>query len=154
MSTRRRAARAPAKLPLPAEPAPTRAMELIGLTDDDRMVLWDTGEVRPVSAFETHPDGYIVGGHYVIDWRGHAITVHCGNTTGGGVLVMFMCGTRTLLMPRAEVEKMLLGKVIPDPVVEAEILAKLKELTKLAGRLHDTPARQRGRLPAPPEGGD
>jgi hypothetical protein len=64
----------------------TRTTELIGMDTDGRMYLWSTGEVRPVSAFEV--DGYFIkDGHYVIQWRDHAITVHCGNTLVDGELL-------------------------------------------------------------------
>ena len=73
---------------------PPRMTELIGLTDDGRLVLWDTSLVQPVDRFETTDDGrWIEGGHYVIEWKGHAVTVHCGNMGNGNVSLLFMCSS-------------------------------------------------------------
>ena len=128
-------------------PAP-RMTELIGLTADGRMVLWATGMVQPVSRFKAASDSrYIEDGHYVINWRGHAITVHCGNFSSGAVSVLFMCSTMDpLAMSRAEVEAMLLGKVIPDPVAQAELRENMSRLLALLCAQNDTPERQRGRI--------
>lgn len=135
--------------PRKIEPAPApRKTELIGLTADGRLVLWDTGMVQPISRFETTDGGlWIQGGHYVIEWKGHAITVHCGNFTNGDVSVLFMCSRLdALAMPRAEVEAMLLGKVIRDPVIEAGISEALKQLLDGLIARQDAPHRQRGRI--------
>jgi hypothetical protein len=119
---------------------------LIGLTDDGRMVLWSTGDVQPISKFPLQ-GSWIVSGHYVIDWKGHAITVHCGNMTDGNVSLLFMCsGQGTYSVPRAHVEQMLLGRVVPDPEVEAEILLAIEEAREDLRRSRDVPHRQRGRL--------
>ena len=134
-----------------AQPA-LRKTELIGLTDDGRMVLWDTGMVKPVNRFETSRSGvpFIDSGHYVIDWKGHAITVHCDNELRGGrwvVGVQFMCSRGLSIgLPREEVEAMLIGKVIRDPVVEAEISGLLRALVDSIAAQKDTPANQRGRI--------
>lgn len=124
----------------------TRTTELIGLTTDGRKVLWSTGEVRPVSAFETTAGGrWIKNGHYVIDWQGHAITVHCSNYLDGQVGVQFMCGeVGSVGMDRDLVEAMLLGIVVPDPVLQAEITEGLQRLLKFAQHHKDQPHRQRG----------
>ncbi len=129
-------------------PSPTRTTELIGLTTDGRKVLWSTGEVRPISAFETSDGGrWIKSGHYVIDWQGHAITVHCGNYIDGRVSVQFMCGALgSVGMERTVVEAMLLGVVVPDPKIAFEITAKLRRLTRDLQAVKDVPHRQRGRI--------
>jgi hypothetical protein len=93
------------RAPAAAPSTELRKTELIGLTDDGRMVLWSTENVRPVSAFATTKRGYIDGGHFVIEWKGHAITVHCGNydstPQSGLISVQFMCnGARSVPMRR------------------------------------------------------
>jgi len=125
-----------------------RMTELIGLTDDGRMILWDNGMVQPVSRFETIERGrWIESGHYVIDWKGHAITVHCGNYVNGDVSVLFMCSRGdSIAMSRPAVEALLLGKVIPDPVIQAKISRSLKQLLDMLVDQQDVPHRQRGRI--------
>ncbi len=125
-----------------------REMELIGVDEEGRMSLWDTGLVQPVSAFTTTEGGqYIESGHYVIEWKGHAITVHCGNRTDGTVSVLFMCsGGGGLSMQRAEVEPLLLGKVIPDPVKAAEITRLLEGLVESLAARRQAPHLRRGRI--------
>jgi hypothetical protein len=128
----------------------TRTTELIGMDEDGRMYLWDTGEVRPITAFESDADGLIKHGHYVIQWKGHAITVHCGMALVRGVWrisVQFMCSDAPVLyMSRAEVEPMLLGEVIPDPELEAQILRELKAWGEAIDAAHRAPHRRRGRI--------
>ena len=125
-----------------------RSMELIGMAEDGRMFLWDTGNVQPVSAFETAVYGhgrFIQGGHYVIDWRGHAVVVHCGAGADGRVSVQFMCsGGYGFYASRKQVEAMLLGLVVPDPILEAQISAKLKRLTEAVTASQQAPHRARG----------
>lgn len=133
----------------PAAPAPDlRTAELIGLTEDGRKVLWSTGMVQPVDRFETsHGGRWIDSGHYVIDWHGHAITVHCGNFADGTISVQFMCGAlKAISMQRAKVEKLLLGKVVPDPAAEARFSRKLQEVVAMFKAMEDSPERQRGRI--------
>ena len=128
-------------------PTTTRTTELIGLTVDGRKVLWDVGQVRPISAFEINEGGWIKSGHYVIDWQGHAITVHCSNYTDGRVGVQFMCGALgSVGLDRAFVEPMLLGVVVPDPMAAAQTLASLKRLEKYLQNARDVPHRQRGHV--------
>jgi hypothetical protein len=130
---------------LPTSPE-VRETELIGVDEDGNMTLWQVGNVQPVTAFET--DGiWIKGGHYVIQWKGHAITVHCNGGVGGLISVQFMCSQNLVLyMPLAEVEAMLLGKVIPDPKREAEILLLLKQWVEAMHRRQQAPHRLRGRI--------
>jgi hypothetical protein len=49
-----------------------QGMELLGVTEDGRLVLWDTGKVLPVSQFQYRRDKnarrWIDDGHFVIDW--------------------------------------------------------------------------------------
>jgi hypothetical protein len=129
-------------------PLETRRQELIGCDEDGNMSLWDTGNVRPLTAFEPHnPPWMIDSGHYVIEWKGHAITVHLGNATGGRITVLFMCsGAGYLYMPREVVEPMLLGKVIPDPEHEARMAEGFKKLTEAMCASNHAPHRRRGRI--------
>jgi hypothetical protein len=153
-SPTRRAAQAKAKrasLPVDIRPLPqseTRTTELIGVDEDGVMSLWSVGEVRPITAFRTTDEGrWIKSGHYVIDWKGHAITVHCGNLINGGVSVLFMCSAGNgTSMTRAEVEAMLIGEVVPDPKIEANILRQLEELSAILKRRNQAPHRLRGRI--------
>ena len=133
--------------PLPSPPHPARTTDLIGLTTDGRLVLWQAAaEVRPISAFRT--DGvWIISGHYVIEWKGHAITVHCANMTDGSVGVQFMCGAlKSLVLERTAVEAMLLGEVIQSEESKAVTRDLLAQLRDWAERSHDAPHLQRGRL--------
>ena len=127
-----------------------RTMELIGLAEDGRMFLWSTGDVQPVSAFETVMYGRVRGirsGHYVIDVAGHAIVVHCGALTDGGVSVQFMCRRGPVLrVSRQSVEAILLGRVIPDPVKQAEISKLLHEITEVLVARNQAPHRARGAI--------
>ena len=83
---------------------------------------------------------WIESGHYVIEWKGHAITVHCGNFIDGTISVLFMCSRsdRALSMRREVVESMLIGKVIPDPETEARISRLLIELGERCAAASDT----------------
>ena len=134
-----------------AMPAPivqaTRTMDLIGLTKDGRLVLWSAAkQVRPITTFPA--GGYFIqAGHYVINWKNHAVTVHLSNLPSGDVGLMFMCGGgEERVMTRAEVEPLLLGIVVPDPAHEAEICRMLRELTADLTARQDAPHRQRGRI--------
>ena len=130
-----------------------RDMELIGLDVDGRMSLWDVGKVEPVDRFGYFMDSgvrRIHEGHYVIDWKGYAITVHCCSDFTGNVRVQFMCNSgSSISMPRKEVEDMLLGKVIPDPVSGAKVMECLKDLRELFKPPQQDPLRQRGYLGGP-----
>ena len=127
-----------------------RSMELIGMAGDGRMFLWDTGNVQPVNAFETVRHGrrnFIKGGHYIIDWRGHAIVVHCSARTDGKIGVRFMCsGGLGFDATRAKVEAMLLGRVVPDPDKDAEILRLIREFGAAVTASYQAPHRQRGNV--------
>ena len=54
--------------------AQAQERELLGMTEDGRMVLWGTGRVVPVTQFQyrRHEDGrrWIDSGHFVLDWYG------------------------------------------------------------------------------------
>jgi hypothetical protein len=136
----------PRKAPkLKAEPE-AREVELIGCDEDGWMSLWSVGMVRPVTRFESH-GRWIEDGHYVIQWKGHAITVHCGNFADGTVSVLFMCSRlRSISLPRAKVEAMLLGKVIPDPEAVARISESLRQLSDSLHARTRAPHLQRGRI--------
>ena len=129
--------------------AGVRRMELIGMAEDGRMFLWDTGNVQPVSRFEQAEwdttGRFIAGGHFVIEWRGHAIVVHCAPGGDGCVVIQFMCSRDGFRASREAVEPMLLGKVIPCPVAQAAILAGLERLTAEYTRKQQAPHRARGR---------
>ncbi len=150
-STNRRSARrnksamAPHPPASPAQPE-TRMTELIGLDEDGNMSLWAVGEVRPVSRFEGNGP-WIDGGYYVVQWKGHAITVHCGNVTGRLVSVLFMCSRNMqIFLPRAEVEAMLLGKVIPDTAQQAATTAAFDCLLAARHARGQAPHRRRGHM--------
>src|ERR1700722_10973120 len=123
--------------------------ELVGMTEDGRMVLWDTGRVVPVNRFQYRRDKlgerWIVGGNYILDWFGSEVVAHLRNQIDGHVSVQLMChGGRGFAFPRRQITPLLRYKVIPDPVLQREALAKLKELTALLVRSQDRPDRQRG----------
>jgi hypothetical protein len=150
MSTNPRATRrkkAAAALP-PAPPIlpEVRETELIGVDEDGNMSLWQVGNVQPVTAFETDCV-WIKSAHYVIQWKGHAITVHCSGWAGGMLGVLFMCSRGAeVRMPCHEVEAMLLGEVIPDPEHEAKILMLLKGACEALHHQQQSPHRRRGRI--------
>ena len=129
--------------------AAAQEMELLGMTEDGRLVLWDTGRVLPVSQFQYRRDKlgrrWIDDGHFVIDWFGSEVVAHLGNLIDGRVSVHLMCNAgRDFAFTRREIRPMLRYKVIPDPVVRAELTAKLQELVRLVAARNDTPGRQRG----------
>lgn len=121
---------------LPASPA-IRTMDLYGRTDDGRLKLWDRARlVLPVTAFEL--DGrWIKDGHFVIDDKGDAVTVHCGNMANGNVSLLFMCsnaGFRSV--PRSEIEPLLLGMVVvtaEDREINRQFIEVLFEWAKRMG---------------------
>lgn len=127
--------------------AAPRKMDLLGIGKDGSLYLWEfAAMVQPVSAFERRGSG-IISGHYVILRQGKAITVHCGNMSDGRVSVQYMCGgVPTCYLDRKTVEGILLGRVIPDPVLAAEILAKLQDLTEREIARQTAPHRKRGSL--------
>ena len=112
-----------------------RNMDLHGIGKDGCLYLWRaSADVLPVSRFERR-GGLIVSGHYVIERDGRAVTVHCGNQTDGRISLQFMCGgVGTMALSRADVEGMLLGRVVPDPVAESEITRKLIEALEMRTR--------------------
>lgn len=131
------------KFPTPID----RIMDLLGVGKDGNLYLWEAAQkVRPVSRFERCGSG-IVCGHYVIEHRGAAVTVHCGNLTDGRIGVLFMCGgLETLRLDRKSIEPRLLGKVIPDPVAAAEITEMLRQAAERLEARHTAPHRRRGAL--------
>jgi hypothetical protein len=136
--------------PTPAQLyAAAQEMELLGMTEDGRLVLWDTGRVLPVSQFQYRRDKqgrrWIDDGHFVLDWFGSEVVAHLGNLIDGRVSVALMCNAGPdLAFTRRQIRPFLRYKVIRDPEVQAEILAKLQELVRLAATRKDTPDRQRG----------
>ena len=104
MSAPRRAnRRIKALAPPPAALAPViRNTELIGLDEEGNMSLWQRGNVQPITEFERNGQ-WIEGGHYVIQWKGHAITVHCNGSAFGSISVQFMCSRNwTIGLPRPD----------------------------------------------------
>lgn len=136
---------------MPARPSivhPTRTTDLIGLTDDGRLVLWSAAaQVRPMTVHPTK-GAPPANGHYVIEWKGHAITVHLSGQGGGKTCVQFMCSgsNSCVTMTRARLALLVLGVVVHDPAVEAKILRNLQALIERHADRHDIPERQRGRL--------
>ena len=122
-------------------------MDLLGIGKDGNLYLWEAAaQVQPVSTFKSHGAG-IVSGHYVIEHDGAAITVHCHNMLDGRVGLQFMCGgLPDWYLPRKDVEAMLIGRVIPDPVKSAEISRLLRELTETLDARNTAPHRRRGKL--------
>jgi hypothetical protein len=148
MSTSRRATRRTKALaPPPASPAPMiRNTELIGVDEDGNMALWSRGDVQPITEFE-RGGPYIESAHYVIQWKGHAITVHCNGPRYGNINVLFMCSaSNTQQIPFDEVEAMLLGKVIPDPEHQARIRITLERLTEAMRAKNQAPHLRRGKI--------
>jgi hypothetical protein len=136
------------KLQAAAEP---RETELIGLAEDGRMIFWQNGLVRPIAAFQGYQrDGrrWIRDGHYVIEWKGHAITVHCSNSSAAETVhVLFMCSNRNYVsMPLAQVEAMLLGEVVDPPEHRAEMQRLWRRLFEALEEKDRDPARARGRI--------
>ncbi len=123
-----------------------RDVELIGVDEDGNMSLWQRGDVQPITEFGG--DGHwIESAHYVIEWKGHAITVQCRGSRYGSICVLFMCGGGySVQMPFAEVEAMLLGKVIPDPEHEARIHMALESLLEAMRASNAAPHLRRGRI--------
>lgn len=122
-----------------------RRTELIGLMDDGRKVRWGEGNVQPVDTFAIH-GSWIEGGQYVINWRGHAITVYCRSRTDGLVHILFMGGGMVTAMPQPDAEALLLGHVIEDPEQTARFLAVIQKTLDALRRGFDAPDCQRGRL--------
>jgi hypothetical protein len=107
--------RGKARSPVPF--ASARQLDLIGCNEAGEMRIWDTGYVEPVSRFQNYADGCVHSAYYVIQWRGHAVTVHCGSNHDHSVCVLFMCGGGySLDMSSADAEAMLLGRVVPGKV--------------------------------------
>jgi hypothetical protein len=125
--------------------------ELIGVDEAGNMSLWCTGAIEPRTVFENtagHPD-YIKGGHYVIWWKQHQITVHCNGRRAGLVEVMFMCGGGVTRMMCDEVEALLIGQVVEDGGITKDKMADIiKEAAKALreARLAEAPSRRRGHI--------
>ena len=121
----------------------------MGLADDGRMVLWDVGMVRPISRFEVSTPPFIKSGHYVIDWKGHAITVHCGSEMRGGrwgIGIQFMCGSVVAFASRAEAERMLIGEVVHDPEADKRLMEAFARIEEAERERYRAPHLQRGRI--------
>ena len=84
----------------------------------------------------------------MIDWKGHAITVNCTNSsTPGAIVLQFMwsaIGQHTY-MPRAQVEAMLLGKVVDHPEHRAKMDRLWRELAEAMKERNRAPERARAR---------
>jgi hypothetical protein len=139
------------KAPTVPESTTPRETELIGLAEDGRMVLWGTGVVRPISRFENSTGTFIKSGHYVIEWKGHAITVHCGNMMREdgrwGIGIQFMCSTAaSVFTTRPEAERMLIGEVMRDPEAERRIEEAFARVEEAFRKRDMAPHLQRGRI--------
>jgi hypothetical protein len=63
----------------------------------------------------------------------------------GNVSLLFMCSTgASRSVPRAEIEALLIGRVIPDE--DKEIMEMFEELKEAMRHRHRKPHRQRGRI--------
>jgi hypothetical protein len=71
-------------------PSMVRNTELIGVDEGGNMSLWQRGDVQPITKFGGNGP-WIESAHYVIRWKGHAITVHCSGPRHGTIGVQFMC---------------------------------------------------------------
>jgi hypothetical protein len=126
--------------------------ELIGVDEAGNMSLWATGTIKPLSALENNASSpaYIDGGHYVIWWKGHAITVHLSGSRTGLLEVLFMCGNlmkANLLCD--EVEALLIGKVSEDGDGTPDYWAeRIKEVAKhlREAMIAEAPGRRRGHI--------
>lgn len=88
-----------------------------------------------------------INGHYVIDWKNHAITAHINGFRRDTLTVMFMCsGSNGIQMPFDDVEAMLLGKVIPDPEEKAKLEERFRQLREAMAARNAAPHRRRGRI--------
>ena len=85
----------------------------------------------------------IVEGHYLVENEGEPVTVHCSNPADGRVGVQYMCGGGTLYATRKDVERMLCGRVVPDPVKQAEVSRLLDKLHASVVARQTSPARKR-----------
>ena len=123
-----------------------RQTELIGLTEDGRLVLWDVGLVRPINRLPM--DGALIkSGHYVIEWRGRAITVHLGNAARRRVSVLFVCNTTpSFSLTRSEVNGLVIGEVVRSEadLKITDLLLEAIQMFAMKGR--NDPSRARGYL--------
>ena len=101
-----------------------RTIDLYSLPrEHGRPTVWKRAmRVMPVNSFGTGA-GWIRSGHYIIDYNGDAIAVHCANTDDGTISVQFMQTARTpCCLPRAIIESMLLGRVLACEELQSEVL--------------------------------
>lgn len=129
--------------------ASAQERELLGLTEDGRLVLWDTGRVIPVNQFQYRRDKagrrWIDDGHFIIDWFGDEVCAHLGNLTNGKVSVMLMCNTaRTFSLTRRYLRPLLRYKLIRNPERERELLDMIEAATRAWVAAYDAPEKQRG----------
>ncbi len=117
-------------------------MELLGVQKGDRLTLWDTGMVKPVSAFEPGEPC----GHYVIDYKGSAVCAHLSTSFDGKrIQIQTMgYGLPIRVAQFAEVEAILLGKVLPDPEHEAKMASLFKKIEENMSARLDVPHKRRG----------
>jgi hypothetical protein len=115
-------------------PLAIRTIDLFGCAADGRPVLWKQAmRVAPVSAFG-FIGCWIACGHYIIDYKGNAIVVHCANLSDKRISVQFLLGEPVAYAAaRHTVEPMLLGKVI----VSAEQQAAVFEQRRLSNLFKD-----------------
>lgn len=101
--------------------------------DENHLLLWKYAvQVVPVSAFE-RIGGWIKSGHYVIDYKGDAIVVHCGNRPDRRISVQFMVGEPVVYAAVCSaIEPMLLGRVVVSKEQQAAVFERrrLRDLFK------------------------
>jgi len=98
-----------------------RTIDLFGRASNGRPMLWKRAvPVDPVAAFECR-GRWIASGHHVIDHKGDATVVYCGNTDDGKVSVQFMRNeTAPYVLHRRMIESMLLGRLsVPEELQAA-----------------------------------
>jgi hypothetical protein len=126
--------------------------ELIGVDEAGNMSLWSMGTIEPLSTLPPAApnSAYIDGGHYVIWWKRHAITVHLSGARDRWIEVQFMCrGILKKSMLCNEVEALLIGKVSQSGEKTSdnwdeqfgEFMKRIRE-----ARLAEEPNRRRGHI--------
>jgi hypothetical protein len=105
-----------------AAPQVARTIDLYGRAENSRLILWRRAvQVMPVSAFE-RAGRWIRSGHYVIDYKGDAIVVHCANRADGRVSIQFMHDEWLIYaVDRSTIEPRLLGKMVVSEEQQAAV---------------------------------
>jgi hypothetical protein len=106
-------------------PIMPRTIDLYGRALDGRPLLWKRAvPVVPTKTFERN-GRWIQCGHYIINYNGDAIVVHCANMRDESVSVQFIYQDLTpYSLPRRMVETMLLGKVVMSEEQQAAVFER------------------------------